>query len=144
MGEQNKVGGVESVIEMMKAMDAPTRERLLTELAARDPALAEKIRENLLGMEDLLRIEDLGIQRLLRELPAGLLVIALRNAVEPLKQRIFDNLSTRAREALREEIDALGPQALSKVLAAQAQLLAIAKRLHAEKEIVIPEYSPGG
>lgn len=124
----NSLGGVDAVAEMMNHMDAPDRERLLKELAARDPALTQEIEERMFTFEDLARIDDGSLQKLLHTAPKDTLSIALRSASPELIETIYRNLSARVSTALREEIAGASPVKRSLVEEAQKKIIAHAKK----------------
>lgn len=122
-------GGVAAVADMLNHMDAADRERLLAEVAKRDPALATQIKDQLFTFAGLARLDDRSMQILLRGVPQSVLAVALRSAPEDLKAAVFRNLSVRTAEALREEMAASPPRKISDVHAAQSAIVAIAKTL---------------
>lgn len=124
-----KLSGVAAVADMLNLMDASDRERLLADVAKRDPALATQIEEQLFTFESLSRLDDPTLQSLLHRVPQAILGLALRTATAELKASIFRNLSLRTAAALREEIETSPPRKLSDVHAAQAAIVAIAKSL---------------
>ena len=131
--------GVRSIAEMLNVMDRASREKLLANLEKKDPAIVEAIKSKMFTFEDLAKIPSAGLQSLLREVPGTRLVLALRNASEDLKNTIFHNLSTRAAEVLKEELDTQGPQRLSDVTAAQQDILRIARKLVMMGKILLKE-----
>jgi flagellar motor switch protein FliG len=126
---KSNVGGVEAVAEMLNLMDAADRERLLGEVAKRDAELASKIEEHLFVFEHLADFEDSSLQILLREVPPEVLALSLRSTSDAVKTAIFKNISARAGNALREELESATPRKLSDVEGAQARILIIAKSL---------------
>lgn len=122
-------GGVDGVADMMNELDPEHRERLLANVAQRDPSLAQKIRDQMFVFEDLSRLNDPSIQTLLREIPSELWAIALRNAPSEFQEVILRNLTKRARAVMEEDIQGTGPQLLSKVQEAQRKIVALAKKL---------------
>lgn len=87
--------------------------------------------------DDLIRVDDRGIQTLLREVPSDQLVVALKGADPALREKIFRNMSQRAAESLREDLEARGPMRISEVEAQQREILQTARRLADEGQIVI-------
>ncbi len=120
--------GVQAVVEMMQHMDGPSREKLMANLQERDPHLVAELEKRLWTFEDLKKLEAADLQLLLREVPSKTLALALRKTSEEVKQAIFSNISKRAGQVLQEDVMALGPQKLSKVEEAQAE---IGKKLRA-------------
>lgn len=130
-----KIDGVVAVADLLNRMEASDRERLLADIEKRDPALASQIQEQMFVFDNLIKLEDRSIQILLREIPQGLLAVALRKASHPVSEAVFKNLSARAAEALRDEMSSSPPRKLSDVETAQSQIITIAKRLIAEGKI---------
>lgn len=128
-----KVGGVQAVADMFNAMDPESRARMLANLAERDPGLVEEIQRRIFVFEDLAKLEDLTLQSLLKEAKPKRLALALKKAPEEVKAALLRNLSARAAKFLLEEIEHLGPQRLSDVHAAQAEMAELAKRLLPKK-----------
>ncbi|MBL7715139.1 MAG: hypothetical protein JNL01_06690 [Bdellovibrionales bacterium] len=116
--------GKESVVDMLKVMDPGEREKLLGNLAQKDPILAEELSRRMESIEDLLKVEGLILQKFLREVPAQQLALAMRKVSDELKAHLFSQLSERARKTLQEEIDQLGPQKVSSIQQAQVDIRA--------------------
>ena len=131
------LGGVEPVAEMLNTMDKSTETNIMARVEEKDPQLAEEIKRLMFVFEDLIFIDDRGIQALLKECPNDKLIIAMKTAPEEIKEKIFKNMSSRAGELLREDLENLGPQRLSDVESAQSEILNIAKRLESEGKLVI-------
>jgi flagellar motor switch protein FliG len=102
-----------------------------------DNDLAQRIMDNLFTFDDLMRVDDRGIQALLKEVQSESLVIALKGAKPELRERVLKNMSTRAAETLREELDARGPVRVAEVEAEQKELLKVVRRLAEEGQLVI-------
>ncbi len=100
-----------------------------------DKELGEKIQDLMLVFDDLAMVDDRGIQALLREVSSETLVVALKGSEEALKEKVFKNMSKRAGEMLRDDLEAKGPVRLSEVEAAQKEILAIARRLSESGDI---------
>jgi flagellar motor switch protein FliG len=132
-----QIGGVEPIVEMLNLMDKATEETILDRLEERDPDLSEQIRKLMFVFDDLIKIDDRGIQTILREVKPDLLKLALKTSSEGVRELIFKNMSQRASEALREEMQNAPPAKLSDVESAQFQIVQIARRLSDEGKIVI-------
>lgn len=117
--------GKESVIEMLRVMDSSDREKLLTNLAQKDPILAEELSNQVESFQDLLKLEPLILQNFLREVPLPLLALAMRQVDDELKAFILSQLSQRAQKNLGDEILNLGPQKVSAVKKAQQDIRAL-------------------
>ena len=102
-----------------------------------DPDLAQKILDEMFVFENLLDIDDRGIQLLLREIQSDSLILALKGASPELRDKIFKNMSQRAAEMLKEDLEAKGPVRLSEVEGEQKEILKIARRLADEGQIVL-------
>ena len=135
--QQGAFGGVSSVAELVNNLDKKTMNALMTRLDDKDPLLAEEIRQHMFTFTDITKIDDRGIQLILRECPNERLLLALKSAPEELREKIYGAMSERASEILREDLEALGPQKVSDVEAAQRDIVKIVKRLEEEGKIVI-------
>ncbi len=132
------IGGAQSVAEILNQMERSVETNILKRLEEEDyEALAEDIRRFMFTFEDLLGVEDRGIMSLLKEVNTQELAMALKAASEDLKEKFFRNMSTRAAEMLREELEIMGPARLRDVEAAQQKIIQTAKRLEAEGQMVL-------
>ncbi|MGE0616304.1 MAG: flagellar motor switch protein FliG [Bacteriovoracia bacterium] len=135
--DTQQLGGVQPIAEMLNVMDKNTEQNIMARVEEKDPQLAEEIRKLMFVFEDIIFIDDRGMQVLLKEVPNDKLVIALKTAPEEIKEKIFKNISKRAADLLREDLEAMGPVRLSDVEAAQQEIVNVAKRLEAEGKILI-------
>lgn len=135
--DSTSLGGVEPVAEMLNTMDKTTETNIMARVEEKDPELAEEIKKLMFVFEDLVALDDRGMQSLLKEVPNDKLLVALKTSPEEIKQKIFKNMSTRASQLLQEDLQNLGPQRLSDVEAAQSEIVNIAKRLETEGKIQI-------
>jgi flagellar motor switch protein FliG len=135
--EQSALGGVQPVAEMLNVMDKNTETSIMSRLEERDPLLAEEIRKLMFVFDDIVKIDDRGIQTLMKEVPNDKLLLALKTANEEIKNKIFKNISQRAAEMLREDLSNMGPSRLSDVEGAQQEIVNAARRLEAEGKILI-------
>ncbi|MGZ3711115.1 MAG: flagellar motor switch protein FliG [Bdellovibrionota bacterium] len=135
--DSTSLGGVEPVAEMLNTMDKTTETNIMARVEEKDPELAEEIKKLMFVFEDLVMLDDRGMQALLKEVPNDKLIIALKTAPEEIKQKIFKNMSTRASQLLQEDLANMGPQKLSDVETAQSEVVNIAKRLETEGKIQI-------
>ena len=135
--EQSSLGGVQPVAEMLNVMDKNTETSIMSRLEEKDPLLAEEIRKLMFVFEDISKIDDRGIQTLLKEVPNDKLLLALKTANEEIKNKVFKNISQRAAEMLREDLSNMGPSRLSDVEGAQQEIVNTARRLEAEGKILI-------
>ena len=135
--EQASLGGVQPVAEMLNVMDKNSEQSIMSRLEEKDPLLAEEIRKLMFVFEDIAKIDDRGIQILLKEVPNDRLLLALKTANDDIRNKIFKNISTRAAEMLREDLGNMGPARLSDVESAQQEIVNVARRLEAEGKIII-------
>lgn len=135
--QSRKIGGVKTVAEILNQMDRTSEELILKNIEEKDPILAEEIRKLMFTFDDLINIDDRGIQTILKEISTDDLALALKMASEELKEKIFKNMSSRAVEILKEEMEAKGPVRVSDVEKAQMNIVKVARRLEEEGKIVI-------
>ena len=132
-----RVGGVEAVAEILNLTDRTTEKGILEVLGEDDPELVEQIRRLMFVFEDILLVNDKGIQAVLKEIETGDLVLALRTATDELKEKIFSNMSDRAVQMIKEEMEYMGPVRLSDVEMAQQKIVDVVRRLEDAGEIII-------
>jgi len=135
--EQASLGGVQPVAEMLNVMDKNTETSIMSRIEERDPILAEEIRKLMFVFEDITKIDDRGIQTLLKEVPNDKLLLALKTANEEIRNKVFKNISQRAANLLKEDLGNMGPARLSDVEAAQVEIVNVARRLEIEGKILI-------
>jgi len=135
--EQAALGGVQPVAEMLNVMDKNTEKSIMSRIEEKDPILAEEIRKLMFVFEDIIKIDDKGIQSLLKEVPNDKLLLALKTANEEVRNKIFKNISQRAAQLLKDDLASLGPSRLSDVEAAQIEIVNVARRLESEGKILI-------
>jgi len=132
-----KVGGVEAVAEMLNLSDRATEKGILESLEAEDPDLVEQIRRLMFVFEDILLIDDKGIQTVLKEIDHDELALALKTASDEMKEKIFSNMSERAAQLIREDMEYMGPVRLSDVEAAQQRIVDVVRRLEDAGEVIL-------
>jgi flagellar motor switch protein FliG len=135
--QSNKLGGVLAVADLVNNLDKKTLSSVMSRLEDKDPILAEEIRQHMFTFTDIVKIDDRGVQLIMREVPQDKLLLALKSAPDEVREKIFTAMSQRAAEMLKEDLGALGPQKVSDVEAAQRAIAAIMKRLQEEGKIVI-------
>ncbi|MDR3606755.1 MAG: flagellar motor switch protein FliG [Oligoflexia bacterium] len=135
--DTQQLGGVQPIAEMLNVMDKSAEQNIMARVEEKDPQLAEEIRKLMFVFEDIVFIDDRGMQTLLKEVDNSKLVVALKTAPEEIKEKIFKNISKRAADMLKEDLDAMGPVRLSDVETAQQEIVNIANRLETEGKIVI-------
>jgi len=134
---KTSLGGVKAAAEMINMMGTSVETAVLDYIREADNDLAQRIMDNMFTFDDLEKVDDKGIQALLKEVQSESLVIALKGAKPEMREKIFKNMSTRAAEALREDLDSRGPVRVSEVEAEQKELLKVARRLADEGQIVL-------
>ena len=132
-----KAGGVDTVAEMLNLADRSTEKGIMEGLEAEDPDLVEQIRRLMFVFEDILLVNDKGIQSVLKEVDNSELALALKTASQELKDKIFKNMSERAAQLIGEDMQYMGPVRVSDVEAAQQKIVDIVRRLEDSGEIVI-------
>jgi flagellar motor switch protein FliG len=132
-----KAGGVDTVAEILNLADRSTEKGIMEGLEAEDPDLVESIRRLMFVFEDILLVNDKGIQSVLKEVDNTELSLALKTASEDLKEKIFKNMSERAAQLIKEDMQFMGPVRVSDVEAAQQKIVDIVRRLEDAGEIII-------
>jgi flagellar motor switch protein FliG len=132
-----KAGGVETVAEMLNLADRSTEKSIMEGLEAEDPDLVEGIRKLMFVFEDVAKVNDKGIQSVLKEIENDTLALALKTASEDLKSKIFKNMSERAAQLIQEDMQFMGPVRVSDVEGAQQKIVDVVRRLEESGEIVI-------
>lgn len=133
----HKTGGVSHLAELLNMADGPAGEQLLTEIEAVNPELAAQIKQMMFVFEDLVLVDDKGMQKVLRRVETSKLSLALKGASDEVKQKIYRNMSERAGAMLKEEIETLGAVRMRDVEEAQQTITRIIQELEAKSEIVI-------
>lgn len=131
------LGGVKTAAEMINLMGSSVEAAILDYIREADNDLAQKIMDNMFTFDDLEKIDDRGIQAILKEVQSESLIIALKGATPEMRERVFKNMSTRAAETLREDLESRGPVRVSEVEAEQKEMLKIVRRLADEGQIVL-------
>lgn len=134
---KTKLGGVKAAAEMINLMGTSVETAVLDYIREADNDLAQKIMDNMFTFDDLEKIDDKGIQALLKEVQSESLVIALKGATPEMREKVFKNMSTRAAETLREDLESRGPVRVSEVEAEQKEMLKVVRRLADEGQIVL-------
>ena len=136
VGKKSLKGGVRTAAEILNFIGS-TQDAVLESVRGHDAELAQKIMDEMFVFEDLMDIEDRGIQLILREVQSESLIVALKGASEELRDKILKNMSQRAAEMLREDLESKGPVKLSEVEAEQKEILKIVRRLSDEGQVSI-------
>ncbi len=135
--KKSMMGGVKPAAEIINMMGSAVETSVLDYIREADGDLAQKIMDNMFTFDDLLKVDDRGVQALLKEVQSESLVIALKGATPELREKVFANMSTRAAETLREDLESRGPVRVSEVEAEQKEMLKIVRRLADEGQIVL-------
>jgi flagellar motor switch protein FliG len=132
---KSQLGGVKSAAEILNMMGSSVETSVLDYIRESDGDLAQKIMDNMFTFDDMIKLDDKAIQMVLKEVQSESLVISLKGATPELRERIFKNMSSRAAETLREDLETRGPVRVADVEAEQKELLKVVRRLVEEGEI---------
>lgn len=136
-GSNQTAGGVKAAAGIINFVNGDHEEAIMNTLREYDSELAQKIEDEMFIFDNLMNIDDKGIQLMLREVQSESLIVALKGASQDLQERIFKNMSQRAAEMLREDLESKGPVRLSEVESEQRQIIQTVKRLAEEGQLVI-------
>lgn len=137
LGEEEEIGGPKSAADILNFVDRANEERIITEIEEMYPDLAEQIRNLMFTFEDIKKIDDRGVQAVLKEVPRDQLVLALKTASDELQDLLFRNVSQRAAAMIKEDLSAMGPVKVKDVEKAQQGIVDIVRRLEAEGKIAV-------
>ena len=135
--KKTAMGGVRTVAEILNFIGTANETSVVDAIREYDPDLAQKILDEMFVFENLMDIDDRSIQLILREVQSDSLVLALKGASPDLREKIFKNMSQRAAEMLREDLESKGPVRLSEVEAEQKEILKVVRKLADEGQIVL-------
>ena len=135
--EDVETNGIETITDILKVVDRTTERNVMGMLETEDKALAEEIRKKLFTYDDIARLDDRAMQRILREVDNHVLALALKGSTDEMKTLVFKNISSRAEEMIKEEIEVMGPVKLKDVEKAQVEIVTIVLELEKQGEIVI-------
>jgi flagellar motor switch protein FliG len=135
--KKTAIGGVRHAAEILNFVGSTAETAILDNVREYDPDLAQRILDEMFVFDNLIDVDDRGIQTILREVQSDQLIIALKGASPDMREKVFKNMSQRAAESLREDLDSKGPVRLSEVESAQKEILKVARRLAEEGQIVI-------
>lgn len=130
-------GGVKSVAEILNRVERNSEKAIMADLEERDPELADEISRLMFTFEDIIHVDDAGIQKALRDIESKDLALALKGSNDDLKAKIFRNMSTRAAEMIKEEIEFMGPVRMKNVEEAQQKIVAVLRRLEESGELIV-------
>jgi len=135
--KRSKMGGVRTAAEILNLLSSAEEEHIINSLREQDADLTQRIVDEMFVFENLVDLEDRSIQLILKEVETATLTIALKAAPDELREKVFKNMSKRAADMLRDEIDVQGPVRMSKVEQEQKTILQIARRLAEEGQIAL-------
>ncbi len=134
--DAHELGGVESVANMLNLTDRGTERGILESLEEENPELVDQIRRHMFVFEDILRVDDRGVQNIMKEIDNEQLALALKTATPELKDKFLRNMSKRASEMIREEMEYMGPVRLADVEAAQQAIVDVVRRLEEQGGVI--------
>lgn len=135
--DYTQTGGIEAVVDVLNGVDRSTEKTILEALEIQDPELAEEIKKRMFVFEDIVTLDNRAIQRVIREVDSGDLILALKVSSEEVREIIFKNMSKRMSESFKEEMEVTGPVRLRDVEEAQTRIVAVVRRLEEAGEIVV-------
>lgn len=130
-------GGIQSLVDILNNVDRGTEKLILEELEKDDPKLVDEIRKLMFIFEDVTALDNASIQRIIREVDQKDLALALKGSSDEVKERIFRNVSKRAAEMLKEDVELMGPVRLREVEEAQQRIVSVVRKLDETGEIII-------
>ncbi|MFT5726641.1 MAG: flagellar motor switch protein FliG [Desulforhopalus sp.] len=136
-GTQKKIGGLDTVVGILNNMKNNLDGDILEAMEQEDPEMAEEIRKKMFTFENLVALDGRSLQMILREVNNDSLTMALKTASEQMKEKIFSNMSARAADMIRDDLDAMGPVRLSEVEIMQQSIVKIAMKLEEEGKLVL-------
>lgn len=131
------VGGVDSVVEVLNTVDRGTEKHIMENLEIEEPELADEIRKKMFVFEDILLLDDRSIQRVLRDVENSELAVALKNVNDDVQEVIFNNMSSRLADMIKEDMEYMGPVRVKDVEEAQQKIVNVIRKLEDSGEIVI-------
>jgi flagellar motor switch protein FliG len=134
---KSSLGGIKTAAEIINLLGTSLEASVIDAIREQDPDLAQKIMDKMFTFEDLLKLDNKSLQMVLKEVSSDQLVVALKGASQELRDKILSNMSSRAAEALKEDLESRGPVRLSEVEAQQKEILKIVRRLADEGQIVL-------
>jgi flagellar motor switch protein FliG len=134
---KKQIGGIRAAAEIMNFMNGENEASMMEAIKTYDADMAQKIMDEMFIFDDIVQIDDKGIQTILREVQSESLIVALKGATEEIREKIFKNMSSRAAEMMKEDLETKGPIKLSEVEAQQKQILQIVRRLADEGQLML-------
>ncbi len=139
IGRTVRFNGLQVLVQILSNLPREVMQEILSNLEQRNPELKERVQQTMFTFEDLVKLDDRSLQRVLREVDMRELALALKGASDELKEKILRNMSKRAAQILREEMDYTGPVRLRDVTAAQRRIVDIVRKLEEVGEITVPK-----
>jgi len=134
---KSSLGGVKAAAEIINLLGGAMEGAVIEAIRGHDPDLAQKIMDKMFVFDDVLKLDDRSVQTVLKEVASETLVVALKGAGPELREKFFSNMSSRAAEALREDLESRGPMRLSEVEAQQKEILKTVRRLADEGQVTL-------
>lgn len=144
MRDSAGVGGIDSIVSILLESDRNTEKRIIDGIDEKDADIAAVIRNNMFVFEDLIHLDNRGIQRMLKDIETADLTLALKAASPDLREHVFKNMSTRAAETLADELEVMGPVKLKNVEESQQRIVSVVRKLEETGEIAGVSRSGGG
>jgi flagellar motor switch protein FliG len=141
--DTQQLGGIEPIADMLNLMDKSSEKNIMARVEEKDPELAEEIRKLMFVFEDVIFVDDRGIQELLKIVDNQKLVTALKTAPDDVRAKLFKNMSNRAATLLKEDLDAMGPTKISDVEKAQQEIVQQIKDLEAKGKAIVSRGGEG-
>ncbi len=135
--QSSTVGGVKAAANILNFVDTAIEGEVMEMIKDVDAELGQQIQDLMFVFDNLIEVDDRGMQQLLREVSSDTLILALKGADETMREKIFSNMSKRAAEIMRDDLENMGPVRLSEVESAQKEILAIARRMADSGEIAL-------
>jgi len=135
--QSSSVGGIKAAADILNFVDSSLEGEIMDSIKDADAELGQQIQDLMFVFDNLIDVDDRGIQSLLREVSSDTLILALKGADEGMKEKVFDNMSKRAAEMMRDDLENKGPVRLSEVEGAQKEILAIARRMSESGELAL-------
>ncbi|MFD2638271.1 flagellar motor switch protein FliG [Piscibacillus salipiscarius] len=135
--DYTETGGVESIVQILNGVDRSTERTILDDLEMKDPELAEEIKKRMFVFEDIVTLDNRAIQRIIRDVENEDLILALKVASEEVQDVLYQNMSNRMAETVKDEIEYMGPVRLKDVEESQTRIVSTIRRLEEMGEIVI-------
>ncbi|MEJ6950213.1 flagellar motor switch protein FliG [Natronospora cellulosivora (SeqCode)] len=135
--EYASTGGIDSIVDILNSVDRGTEKNILDKLDEEDPELANEIRQRMFVFEDIMLLDDKAVQLVMRQVDTHDVALALKTASEDVESKIYTNMSKRAADMLKEDIEFMGPVRLREVEEAQQRIVTVIRQLEDSGEIVV-------